>query len=280
MYTTVATITPQEAAEILTAKNFSNRPISQRVVDKYAQEMKQKRWKLSGEPLIFGKSGRLLDGQHRLKACVASNTSFETVVVKGAEDHAFDVIDDGKTRTMADVLAINGAVNAQVLAPGLRFMWDYASGVWRKGKRSVIPTKQLMEKLLDRHIGLKDSVKLYSLLRARPGGMLLPPSLGVGLHYLFSLIDQEKADDFMTSLQSGLNLDAGHPVLVLRAKLIGDERRAAKKIRQEAQYTYAVKAWNAFVADKKIKPQLLFYEEAKQMPEIEGLPPDMLKDLL
>jgi hypothetical protein len=204
MFTIVATITPQEAAETLSTKNFSNRPISASVVDKYEQEMKRGRWKLSGEPIIFGKSGRLLDGQHRLKACVAANVSFETVVVKGAEDHVFDVIDDGKTRTVGDVLAVHGHVNAATLAAGLRFVWDYASGAWRsKGKRAVIPTKQLMEKMLERHIGIKNSVKLFVTLRSRAGGMLLPPSLSVGLHYLFSLVDQEKADDFLPPCRAG-----------------------------------------------------------------------------
>jgi hypothetical protein len=282
VYTSVATMTPQEAAEILSTKNFSNRPISQSVVDKYAQEMKRGRWKLSGEAIIFAKSGRLLDGQHRLLACVQGNVLFETVVVKGAEDHVFDVIDDGKTRTMGDVLSIHGHVNASYLAAGLRFIWDYASGTFRsKGKGAVIPTKQLLGKLLDRHLGIKNSVKLYSLLKGRMGGILLPPSLCIGLHYLFSLINAEQADAFFTSLQSGLNLVEGHPIAVLRARLIGDEKRGgARKIRQEAQYTYTVKAWNAFLVDKKIKPQYLFFDEGKPMPEIEDLPAGMMRDLL
>jgi hypothetical protein len=64
MYSSVEMITPQKAVEILDTKNFNNRPVSQFTVDRYAQEMKAGRWKLNGEPIIFGKSGRLIDGQH------------------------------------------------------------------------------------------------------------------------------------------------------------------------------------------------------------------------
>jgi hypothetical protein len=283
MYTKVQSVSPQETAEWLSTKNYKNRALSEWTVAKYVQEMKRGRWKLSGKPLIFGKSGRLLDGQHRLKACVVSNMPFETVVVYGAEDHVFDVIDDGKVRTMADVLGINDISNPHEVAAGLRFIWDYATGAWRtKGARTTIATKQLMEKMLDKHRAIRDSAKVYATLRKRTGGLLLPPSLVVGLHYLFSLVDSDKADVFFTKFQSGLELTESDPVYALRQRLIGNERRkgGAVKLQQQAMYTYTVKAWNAYVKGKAIRAQHLFYDADKPMPEIEDLPPDMMKDLL
>src|SRR3569833_3925639 len=117
MYTTVATITPREAKEWLETKNIhNNRPQSEQTIRKYAQEMKAGRWKLNGESIIFGSTRRLLNGQHRLKACILANVPFQTVIVKGADDATFDTIDDGKSRNLGDVLAIRGETGAYALA--------------------------------------------------------------------------------------------------------------------------------------------------------------------
>jgi len=281
MYTTVATITPQEAVEILDTKNFGNRPISAFTVKRYAQEMKAGRWKCNGESVIFGASGRLIDGQHRLKACVEANVSFETVVVKGADDGAFDTIDDGKVRSLGDVLGIKGEHNSKDLAAGLRFVWDYATGQFhgRPSSFLLLSSKQLLERMLDKHPGIRRSAKLYSLLSGRAGGLLLPPSLMIGLHYLFSLVNEDKADSFFTSFQSGLNMKEGDPILVFRNRMIGGARvNGARQLVREAMYAYAVYAWNAYLADRQIRG--FSYKPAEVLPEISGISTELARSLL
>lgn len=280
MYTTVATVTPREAKEWLETKNFhNNRPMSEATVRKYSQEMKAGRWKVNGESIIFSASGRLLNGQHRLKACIMANVPFTTVLVKGADDDTFDTIDDGKSRNLGDVLAIRGEHGAYALASGLRFVWEYGSGQFLShgGSRKIISTKQLLEKLLDKHQGLRASAKLCKALEKKPGGLLLPPSLSIGLHYLFSLVHAEKADEFFSSFQSGQHLGADSPILLLRAKLIAGSKEATA-IRREAMYTYTVMSWNAYVEAKPLKRMV--YAAGSKMVEIAGLPVDLMKGLL
>jgi hypothetical protein len=281
MYTSVKTITPAEAVEILDTKNLNNRPISQFTVDRYTQEMKAGRWKLNGEAIIFGKSGRLLDGQHRLKACIQANKPFQSVVVLGAEDHVFDTIDDGKVRGLGDVLAIRGEVNAPKLAAGLRFVWDYATGVLhgQASSRAVISSKQLLEKLLDKHQGIRKSAQLHSMLTMRPGGLLVTPSVAIGLHYLFTLINEPKADSFFIALQSGAGLKDGDPVLTLRNRLIsGAREKGGKVMTREAVYSYTVYAWNAYAADRQLRSFSLKLEQG--LPEIDGLSREFAAQLL
>lgn len=281
MYTSIKTITPTEAIEWLDTKNFSNRPISEFTVKRYAQEMKAGRWKLNGESVIFGVSGRLIDGQHRLKACVLSNTSFESVVVQGAEDAVFDTIDDGKLRNLADVLSIRGEQNASRLACGLRFVWEYASGQFHGRKQSFqeLSSKQLLEKLLDKHQGIRKSAKLYGLLANRNGGLLLPPSLAIGLHYLFSLVNEDRADGFFTSFQSGLNLTDGSPILLLRNRLVGSVReKGGRKTTREAMYAYTVYAWNAFMQDRTLRG--FSFKPTEALPEIHGVSQELAAGLL
>ncbi len=281
MYSKVMTITPSEAALWLDTKNSRNRPVSQSVVDRYAQEMKAGRWALNGQPVIFSKDGaQLLNGQHRLKACVAANKSFETLVVYGIENAAFDTIDDGNQRSLADVLAIKGETNFRLLSAGVRFLWVYATGQieTRDLRHGTIATKPLLEKTLERHPGLRQSTKFYSMLKCRPGGVLIPAGLCIGLHYLFSIVDEKKTDEFFSIFQSGLGLNEGHPVHVLRQRLIAGSRERSNRLTSAAMYFYTVSSWNAYAQGTQLK-RLVFAPDTPTI-EIENLPKKVMKDLL
>ncbi len=280
MYSKVMTVTPQEAALWLDTKNSRNRPISQSTVDRYVQEMRAGNWKMNGQSVIFGVSGQLLNGQHRLKACVAANMPFTTVVVYGIADETFDTIDDGNKRSLPDVLAIRGEGLPILLAAGVRFLWIYATGQietrdLRKGK---IATKAVLEDTLNKHPGLRSSVKFYSMLKARSGGMLIPSGMAIGLHYLFAIVEEKKADEFFTRFQSGLELTEGHPIAILRARLIAGQTAASTKLTNAAMYYYTVTAWNHFVTNSFLKR--LTYTADTVPPEIDNLPKKLMKDLL
>jgi hypothetical protein len=281
MYTTTMLVTPADAREWLETKNFDNRPISQLTVARYAQEMRAGRWKLNGQSITFATSGRLLDGQHRLKACVQAGVSFETVVVKGADDGSFDTIDDGRKRTLADTLEKGGNKYSKNLAAGTRFVWEYGTGLIssKGGSRQAIATIPLLERMIDTHRGLRTSAKFYALLDSRAGGLLLPPSVAVGLHYLFSLVDHPKADEFFTDLQSGLGLKAGSPIAALRQRLINVARDAiARRVTREALFAYTVQAWNAFSDGRTLSR--ISWVPTMDLPTITELPQGLMKDLL
>lgn len=272
-------ITPQEAKRILETKNPRNRPISQRNVDKYAQEMKAGRWKLNGEAIIFGVSGNLLNGQHRLRACVQANVPFETTVTRGVPDEYFDTLDDGNPRKLSDVLAIKGEAHTKAMSAALYFVHNYASGnLTGSRKKGGMATKPVLERLLETQGGIRNSVQYYWRLHKRPGGIMLPPSLAVGLHYIFSLVDDEKAGAFFDVFQSGLNIDAGNPIGLLRARFIAGKREASSTMTMEAQYSYAVTAWNAYATGRRMTR--LAYKPGEPLPEIEGVPRSLMKDLL
>lgn len=281
MYSKTVYITPAEARDWLDTKNHRNRPVSERTVNRYAQEMKAGRWKLNGEAIIFGKSGNLLNGQHRLKACVQSGRDFQTVITYGVEDSTFDTLDDVHPRKLSDVLSINGERNASFLSSGLSFVYQYATGqIISRGGGSTknIATKQLLEKMLVNHPRIRDSARYYKVLRSRPGGVLLPPALCVGLHYIFTMVEEDKAHIFFEQFQSGILLDVGNPIYLLRQRLIAGGRETSSKIRTEAQYAYTVMAWNAFVGDGVLKR--LVYNGGDVLPEIAGVPKSLMRDLL
>ena len=77
---------------ILAELNGGNRKVSSVKVAEYEDAMSVDEWPLTGATIVFGKSGRLLDGQHRLRACVRSGKPFRSYVVFGIDDSAFSFI--------------------------------------------------------------------------------------------------------------------------------------------------------------------------------------------
>lgn len=280
MYSKFTSITPKEAALWLDTKNSNNRPVSRSTVDRYVQEIKAGNWKVNGQPIIFGKSGQLLNGQHRLKAILEANKSIETLIVWGVDDNAFDTIDDGNKRSLADVFSIKGEGNPGLLSAGVRFLWVYSTGQieTRDLRRGKIATKALLEDTLKKHPLLRSSTKFYSLLKARPGGLLIPAGMAIGLHYLFALVDDVRADEFFNVLQSGIGLTEGHPILLLRARLISGKKESSTKLTNSAVYFYTVTTWNAYASDQPLR-RLAFVQD-QPPPEIENLPKKLMKDLL
>jgi len=280
MYTKVMTITPAEATLWLDTKNRKNRPISENAVAKYCQEMKAHRWKLNSQGIAFNVSGFLVNGQHSLLACVRANIPFESMVTWGVPDDAFDTIDDCNTRSLADVLHIKGETGSQLLSAGLRFLWIYSRGeIERRDlRKGLIATKPLLEATLEKHPKIRGSVKFYSMLKSRPGGLMIPAGMAIGLHYLFALIDERKADEFFTRLQSGLELTDDNPIYLLRNRLISGQKEASTKLTTPAMYYYVVISWNAYVNGTVVK-RLVFGPETIP-PEIDNLPKKVMKDLL
>lgn len=111
-------------AEMWLQHNFNNRPVSLDTVRAYAREMKRGKWLPVHQGIAFNARDELIDGQHRLMAVVLSKTPVKMMVtfgmpskVQGTRMTGMDVVDRGKTRTVADQLKIqHGITGGSVLA--------------------------------------------------------------------------------------------------------------------------------------------------------------------
>src|ERR1019366_7444668 len=61
---------------------------------------------LTHQGVAFDLAGRLIDGQHRLRAIMKSGTAVMVLVFDGCDPEAFGVIDQGKKRGSGDLFAI------------------------------------------------------------------------------------------------------------------------------------------------------------------------------
>lgn len=98
------TVTPERAKHLLDTSNFDNRKLRPGTVQKYASTMLNGAWRTSPETLIISKTGRMLNGQHRLHAIIQSGVACTFLFVRGVDDKVYEVLDRGALRSVADAL--------------------------------------------------------------------------------------------------------------------------------------------------------------------------------
>lgn len=103
--TKVMTVTPTLAARWL-ERNSKNRTVRTTHVDALARDIEAGRWQFNGDTIKIGKSGNLIDGQHRLQAVVKSGKPIISVVAFDVDDAAMVTIDQGVKRAVGDMLEI------------------------------------------------------------------------------------------------------------------------------------------------------------------------------
>lgn len=125
----VADIYPEAAAMLIREANTKNRPLSKNYLTVLSKTYDKSADGVTGDTIKFGKSGRLIDGQHRLWMASRSSVPFRTHVVFGINDEAFDIIDQGRKRTAGDVLAVDLIPNAIQTASAARWVFVLSNGV-------------------------------------------------------------------------------------------------------------------------------------------------------
>ena len=103
-------VTPEIAKYWLGKSNFSNRSIRKSHVDSLAGCIKRGEWRVSPQGIVFHTEGRLLDGQHRLKAVVQANIPVYMVVFKVQDEGIFQVLDQGAKRNISDISGVDRRV--------------------------------------------------------------------------------------------------------------------------------------------------------------------------
>jgi len=261
---TIETITTAKARKILRA-NSHNRNLRRMQVDNFAAMLKNGEWVLNGESIKLGVDGTLLDGQHRLEAVLAANTSMRTVVVRQLPVEAQDTVDTGRKRRLADLLAIEGHKDAHGLAAAINMLHPYRTGKRMDSSRTGAPTPKQALQLLKEAPGLPDSVRVARKLSNDIGG---PLGIFAALHSVFRDVDPAATDEFFARLEDGLELKKGDPVWRLRRSIT--HTRRDRHYSQTPYYMAAliIKAFNYRRAGKTV--ELLAFKSGEPFPTVDG----------
>lgn len=131
-------VTPEMAKKFL-EKNTLNRRVKDNALHRLIMQMRLRQYRITHQGLAFDVNGTLADGQHRLRAIIASNTGVWLLVTYNLSVHARAAIDSGALRTVADNYAMvgygrlsNRTIAAITVALGGRLSW---SGHWASANR-------------------------------------------------------------------------------------------------------------------------------------------------
>lgn len=235
-------VNPTKAQEWLGQNLERNRPISKGRVRSLAGDMTNGRWRSNGETLKFDRTGRLIDGQHRLSAVIAAERTVEFDVAFDVPEDAVQTIDQGRSRGAADVLHMHGLANAKVLSGSAKIVMNYLDGY----NPSYTQTAPAIQDFVDRF----PDIEKYAGLATSLFGIIPPSPVGAVL-YLGS-VDGTRAkmvDTFVAGLRTGVNLDEGDPRLALRTSVANLRARQSGSKAMDLSYTFHIttRAWNAYV---------------------------------
>lgn len=236
-------VTPEQAAKWLANNAEDNRYMRPTRVAAYARDMRDGRWKLTGEAIKIDVDGALIDGQHRLAAVVEANVSVYMVVCTNLQHEAMGAIDSGLSRTFGDKLKSVHAGHRNQIAAVVRKIvaWDTGN---RIGKSDTPTHGELLEAFEKDPAGFTAAtLHGYDVYRQRICGTT---AAGTAF-YLFSRIDTEQALVYFDWLKTGANLPENHPVLTVRNRLSRSKTaRREDKITPEEQLALLIRAWNAY----------------------------------
>lgn len=250
-------------AEKILERNTLNRPLKKGHTEKLSRDMKNGKWKMNGETIKITDDGQLLDGQHRLWAVIESKATVPMLVVEGLPADVMPTIDTGRMRSFGDVLTIEGKKNVSTASSALRWLYWY-----RQKPRGSTPghagaTHSELHDLLEANEDFLD--RASEVASADKARRIVTQSVLCFVYAMAYRADPAKAGAWLGLLNTGEGLDAKHPVLLLRERLMAN-RMATAKLPLIDVAALTIKSWNNFITGKR--PTVLRWSNQEQFPEI------------
>lgn len=255
----VQEITPIDAVRLLEGVQ-KNRSVSTAHVAKLARAMKAGQWHYNGASIVISATGNVLDGQHRLWACIEADTPFTTLVARGVPDEAFNSLGEQRARTSGDNFAYHGVPYAKQVSAIASMVW-----LWQHGRLAIMGGQLQVSKdeawaIYQTHPEIADGIPIVASLRAR-----LPNQVAGFCYYAFGTKDRARRDVFFDRLINGTGLESSMAVYQLKRRL-DTALSSGKRLDKVDQLALTIKAWNH--ADRPVG--ILRFINTEDFPEILG----------
>jgi len=240
--TQIETITP-EMADGYIALSVGNRSIKRTKLASLIRDMKNGKYEVNGEGIIFDDAGSLIDGHHRLTACRESEITIQSIVVRGVSKSSHGTIDTGTSRTVGDTLHMGGVKHANSVAATAVIL-----ACLKNGKaRSVALTTTEVYQMIEAYPSILDVKDFASRALTRCGSLL-------GALYVVAekTGDGVSAAKFRDVLKSGVPAYEGCPAHLFRERLIR-ESMMGKPCTLGDLHVLFFTAWEKFRRGDKVK---------------------------
>jgi len=258
-------ITPSHAKQLL-ENNTNNRPVRKSKVTDYANQMKLGLWKLSPEGITISKTGKVLNGQHRLHAVILANINVPFLVFTEVDDELFKVFDTGANRSPSDVFSIEGIKNATTI-PSIITLYNHLMNkkIKKQSPNERLSNTQILE-YYHKDSEFWDMIGKKSRVYYDGCQQLISPSIIGACYAIFIKINENDCEKFFQELCLGVDLKKGSITQQLRNKFLSDAV-SQKKLPGHIKVALIFKAWNAMRENKKLLV-LKFDHIREDIPEL------------
>ena len=282
----VEVVTPELAREWLAdLSNSHNRRVKKHHEGRLRSLISEGVFTPTGQSIVFGKGGELLDGQHRLLAISKSDENFavQMIVVRGVDPEHFPDIDQGTRRTGGDALRIAGVEHyEQLISATLRYLVSFdKTGVLNNqlGGSTLLTNRNIVFaqeqyavapdlcRWVVGNYGSEGNPKTMDPIRKA-----IPPSLLAAVYYLVhreqkTANGRERCWQFFQGFVEMIGLQGRSDVrMLLRQKLIGELAKTNGVLDRAYVGALILKAWHFFATERTISR--LQYKADERYPVI------------
>lgn len=247
-----AIISPAEAKQIILAMP-KQRPFYKNHAALFANLIRAGQFKPTHQGIAFDHDGLLLDGQHRLHACIDADMAIEVQVTFNMDRALFNSIDRGRIRSLTDDLITSARAveyrESTMICAGAKILANLDRGVapWVNYPRGTFGVVDVAE-AMDAHPYLAEAGEYCSKNRLKLKG--LGAGISTGFLARFMEINRSKALDFFNEIVTGELLVAGDPAYEMREQM----RKPGSSSAHAKPRTMAalVRCWNAYAEGRKL----------------------------
>ncbi len=215
-------ITPSEASHML-KQNKMNRPLKIGPIQFLKKEIESGRFVYNGQAICFTEDGELLNGQHRLTACVESDIPIDVEVLYGIPKSAFITMDTGTPRSSGDIFHINNITNSRTKASITGLIVNKVG----LGKRSVgrASMKYSNEFILEYYINNSSAIDdcYYTIDMCYRKNKILPRNFASAMAFLLSPEPHKDGIAFIRQIYTGVKETESNIPILIRERLIKDQ---------------------------------------------------------
>lgn len=253
----LCTITP-EMSERFLSKNANNRKITEKNVVGIMRALSNNEWSLNGETIKFDFEGNVIDGQHRLMACLRSGIPFKSYVVRNLPPETFTTIDIGTKRTAIDVLSIHQVPNSNNLAAIIKC---YVESKFNRNF-GVSRFAATNEQILNEYKASPEMYQKLALSYASTCKFVKTPFMAI-CKSAIEIYGEHWFEESINKIRTGQNLEYGDPCLAMREWSINNKGKDNSRTNMRGIYVKAIKA---MATNSKIK--VLRYSKTDSFPTL------------
>lgn len=271
--THIVEITPKIASGLLEITDLSvQRKLNKVHVDFLANELSRGVWAFNGDSIRQDCEGNLIDGQHRLNACIASGVSFSSLFVKGLPTEYIHTIDvGGKPRSLANCLEINHRQsykysNNITAACSLvrRLERGERGGSGSKDRKGYTTASQLLL-FIEENPDFIEFISETMRLRAN-GDKFIAPNIFCAVKWLTDKADLKISNKFWQGLSDGIGINQTSSVWYLRKRIMRSKTRPDFKLKQSSLITNIYCAYNSLVDGRTLTK----FHSFDKLPELKS----------